>query len=96
VAITNWQSISISLTRKRRLKIAGMLGGPNSEYEKDIFKCLLAQDRGCKIRRLMFIAKPGAAKIHSSPGRGAIAKFATQRFGVEITLDELVNPALEV
>ena len=30
------------------VEIAGMLGAPNSEYEKDIFKCLLAQDRGLK------------------------------------------------
>src|SRR5689334_10696235 len=31
------------------VEIAGMLGAPNSEYEKDIFKCLLAKDRGVRI-----------------------------------------------
>ena len=77
------------------VEIAGLLGESNSEYEKDIFKCLVAQDRGCKIRRLMFIAKPGAAKVHSSPGREAIAQFVMKHLAMEITLDELVNPALE-
>jgi hypothetical protein len=76
------------------VEIAGMLSAPNSEYEKDIFKCLLAQDRGCHIRKLMFIAKPGAAKVHSSPGRGAIAQFVAKRFGIEIALEELVDPAV--
>src|SRR5689334_5030167 len=31
------------------VEVAGMLGAPNSEYEKDIFKCLLAQDCGTKV-----------------------------------------------
>jgi hypothetical protein len=43
----------------------------------------------------MFIAKPGAAKVHSSPGREAIAQFVMKHLAMEITLDELVNPALE-
>lgn len=74
------------------VEIAGMLGGPNSEYEKDIFKCLLAQDKGTKIRKLVFIAKPGAAKIGSAPGRGAIAQFVREHFGIEVSVEELVNP----
>ena len=76
------------------VEIAGMLGAPNSEYEKDVFKCLLAQDAGCRIRKLVLIAKPGATKAHSSPGRTAIAQFVAKRFGLEILLEELVNPAL--
>jgi hypothetical protein len=76
------------------VEIAGMLGAPNSEYEKDIFKCLIAQDRGCKVTRLVLIGKPGAAKANSYPGRGAIAQFVRMRFGIEISVEELVNPAL--
>ncbi len=34
------------------VEIAGMLGAPNSEYEKDIFKCILAKDRGRKNRQV--------------------------------------------
>jgi hypothetical protein len=76
------------------VEIAGMLGAPNSEYEKDIFKCLIAQSRGCKVTKLVFIGKPGAAKAHSYPGRGAIAQFVKEKFGIEISVEELVDPAL--
>jgi hypothetical protein len=70
-----------------------MLGAPNSEYEKDIFKCFLAKDRGTKISKLLFIAKPGSAKVHNQPGRRAIAEFVQRQYGIEILLEELVNPA---
>jgi hypothetical protein len=76
------------------VEIAGMLGAPNSEYEKDIFKCLLAKDGGKKISKLVFIAKPGSAKVHNQPGRRAIADFVRQKYGIEVSLEELVNPFL--
>jgi hypothetical protein len=76
------------------VEIAGLLSGLNSEYEKDIFKCLLARDNGCKIRQLFFIAKPGAAKIFAAPGRTAIAQFVLKHFEIEICLEELVNSAI--
>jgi hypothetical protein len=74
------------------VEVAGMLGAPNSEYEKDIFKCLLAQDRGAKVRKLVFIARPGAAKVSSSPGRGAIAQFVREHYGIEVCVEELIDP----
>jgi hypothetical protein len=76
------------------VEIAGMLSAPNSEYEKDIFKCLLAQERGAAIHKLVFIAKPGAAKVQNQPGRLAIARFVLSRFNLQITVEELVDPAL--
>ncbi len=74
------------------VEVAGMLGAPNSEYEKDIFKCILAKDRGAKITKLVFIAKPGSANVHNQPGRRAIARFVQRHYGIEIFLEELVNP----
>jgi len=76
------------------VEIAGMLSGPNSEYEKDIFKCLLAQEKGATIRKLVFLAKPGAAKVQNQPGRLAIARFVRSHFDIQITVEELVDPAL--
>lgn len=76
------------------VEVAGMLGAPNSEYEKDIFKCLLAQDQGTKVRKLVFIAKPGAVKASGSPGRGTIAQFVQKHFGIEVCVEELVDPTL--
>jgi hypothetical protein len=76
------------------VEIAGMLAAPNSEYEKDIFKCLLAQEKGAVIHNLVFIAKPGAARVQKQPGRMAIAQFVLNRFGLQITVEELVDPAV--
>lgn len=76
------------------VEIAGMLSAPNSEYEKDIFKCLLAQERGATIRHLVFIAKPGASRVQEQAGRAAIAQFVLQKFGLQIKVEELVDPAL--
>lgn len=36
------------------------LHNPNSEFERDIFKCLLTIEDGCPVKRLMLIGKPGA------------------------------------
>lgn len=76
------------------VEVAGMLSAPNSEYEKDIFKCLLAQEKGATIHRLVFIAKPGAAKVQNQPGRLAIAQFVLNHFNIQIIVEELVDPAL--
>ena len=76
------------------VEVAGMLSAPNSEYEKDIFKCLLAQEKGAAIRKLVFLAKPGAAKVQNQPGRLAIAQFVLIRFNIQIIVEELVDPAL--
>jgi hypothetical protein len=76
------------------VEIAGMLSAPNSEYEKDIFKCLLAQQCGATVRKLVFIAKPGAARVHKQPGRMAIAQFVERHFGLDVAVEELVDPAV--
>ncbi len=76
------------------VEVAGMLSAANSEYEKDIFKCLLAQEKGATIHKLVFLAKPGAAKVQNQPGRSAIAQFVLSHFGLQITVEELVDPTL--
>jgi len=76
------------------VEVAGMLSAPNSEYEKDIFKCLLAQEKGATIHKLVFLAKPGAAKVQNQPGRLAISRFVLSHFNIQITVEELVDPAL--
>src|SRR5260370_5192206 len=76
------------------VEIAGMLSAPNSEYEKDIFKCLLAQERGATIHKLVFLAKPGAARVHNQPGTSAIARFVLRRCDLQIIVEKLGDPAL--
>src|SRR6266849_9637878 len=52
-------SISTSLMKQLLWKSRLGLRNPNSEVERDVFKCLLAQEGGCAIKRLWFFAKPG-------------------------------------
>jgi hypothetical protein len=54
------------------LEIALSIRNPVSEYEKDIFKGLLARDGGLPLRRLILIGKYGAVKTRNMPGSKAI------------------------
>ena len=62
---------------------------PNSEFERDIFKCLLAIDDGCSVKRLMLIGKPGAIARLSAPAPKAIISFAKKRFDLTVEVFEL-------
>lgn len=71
------------------VEVALGLRNPNSEYEHDIFKCLLAREDATAVKRLLFIAKPGALARQNSPGQKAIKDFVLKRFGLEIQILEL-------
>lgn len=79
------------------VEIALGLDKPNSEYERDIFKCLLAKDDGLNVRRLVFITKPGGIKRLSAPGPRAIADYVRSKHGLDVVIWELERegPAVE-
>ena len=77
------------------VEVALSLDKPISEYERDIFKCLLARDKGCAVRRLLFIAKPGGYRKNNAPGPQAIARFVREKFELEIEILELHPPDTE-
>ncbi len=62
---------------------------PNSEYEKDIFKVLLAKSLGKNIKKLLFISKPGGEKKSKQPFRLAIRNWLDKEFGIEIEVIDL-------
>ncbi len=72
------------------IEVALSLHQPMTEYERDIFKCLLGQESGVPIDRLLFITKPGANSRQSAPGPKAIAEFVRQKFGLNVEIQELV------
>ena len=74
------------------VEIALSLDKPISEYERDIFKCLLAGSAGVPIKRLLFIAKPGAHSKLRAPGPRAIANLVQEKFGLQVEVLELVPP----
>jgi hypothetical protein len=65
------------------------LHNPNSEFERDIFKCLLAIDDGCPVKKLMLIGKPGALGRLNARAPKSINSFAKKRFGLVVEIFEL-------
>jgi hypothetical protein len=71
------------------VEVAFLLTNPNSEYERDVFKCLLAQSAGHRVTKLLFITKPGGFQKQNAPGPRAIAQWAALRFDLDIEILEL-------
>jgi hypothetical protein len=71
------------------------LHNPISEFERDVFKCLLAIDDGYSVKRLMLIGKPGAIVRLSAKGPRAIVALAKKRFDLTIDVLELQGPRLD-
>lgn len=75
---------------KTAVEVALSLRNPSTEYERDIFKCLLAVEDGCPIRQLVFITKPGGhINIFQRNGATAIRAWVEKKFGIEIEVREL-------
>jgi hypothetical protein len=67
------------------------LNNPNSEFERDILKCLLAQEAGTRIKKLVFICKaPGRAQ-KDWRGPAAIIEFMMRRFQIEVSVMPIVD-----
>ena len=71
------------------VEVALSLRNPLSEFEKDILKVLMANELGFKIKRLVFISKPGARKRRAQPGSAALVKWAKRVHGLTIEIHEI-------
>jgi hypothetical protein len=71
------------------VEVALGLPNPNTEFEKDILKALMAQDAGHKVERLFFISRAGAAKKCAQPARAGFIKWAATKHGLKIEVHEL-------
>lgn len=74
------------------LEVALGLGKPNSEYEKDILKAVMAKELGNPVKHLFFVSKPGATSRCLQPGRVAIKAWAERLHGISIRIHELGIP----
>ena len=79
---------------KTAVEFAFGLSNPLSEYERDIFKCLLAQDEGLPVERLVLIGKPGALVKQGAHGPVTIAKFVERSFGLKVDVIEFLEANL--
>lgn len=71
------------------VEVALGLRNPNTEFEKDILKALVAKDRGNPVDRLFFISKPGGKKRCQQPGRRDFVSWLENRHGIAIEVHDL-------
>jgi hypothetical protein len=70
------------------------LHNPNSEFERDILKCILAIEDGCAVKKLILVGKPGAIVRLGAPAPKAIVALACNRFNFGVEVLELRIPSL--
>ena len=73
------------------IEVALGLRNSNSEFERDILKVLMAQQAGARVRRLVFIAKPGGEKRVRQASSGAMVEWAARNHQLEIVVCDLAN-----
>lgn len=71
------------------VEVALGLPNPGSEFEKDVLKAIMAQELGNKVRRLVFISRPGSVKKCAQPGRRAVIRWAHSKHKLEVEILEL-------
>ena len=75
------------------IEFAFGLRNPNSEFERDILKCLLAIDDGQTVKKLILMGKPGSKDRLKAPAPKAIITLAKKQFDISIEVLELqINP----
>jgi hypothetical protein len=65
------------------------LHNPNSEFERDILKCILAIEDGCAVKKLILVGKPGAIVRLNAPAPKAIVALVRKKFDLAIDVCEL-------
>lgn len=75
------------------VEIALGLPNPQSEFEKDILKAVIANESGNPVRRLMFISRAGGEKKCSQPGRQAVIAWAKAKHALAIEVHDLPGAA---
>jgi hypothetical protein len=80
-------------SEKTAIEIALSIRNPVSEYEKDIFKGLMARDSGLPLERLILIGKSGSVKLRNSPGSKAIRDWAWKTHNLKVEVHEIAASA---
>ena len=90
---TNKLAVDFYVAEERTIiEIALSLRNPNSEFEKDVIKALMAKEEGFQVQRLFFISKPGGEKRLEQPGAQAIISWAREMHNLDIHVQDLRPP----
>lgn len=71
------------------VEVALGLKYPNSEFEKDILKAIMAKGQKHRVRLLFFISRPGATKKCAQPGRKAFMEWVRSKHGIQVEIHEI-------
>ena len=71
------------------VEVALSIKNPNTEYEKDILKAVMAKSLKNKVKKLVFISKPGGVKKCNQPGRIAVKKWLLSTHSIDIEVLDL-------
>jgi len=71
------------------VEIALSLRNIVTEFEKDIFKAILANESGKRVKRLILIGKDGSVKRQNGTGPKAIKAWAKRKCAVDIEVWEI-------
>jgi hypothetical protein len=72
------------------VEIALSLRNIVTEFEKDIFKAILARDAGKAVTRLVLIGKAGSVKRQNCSGPNAIKKWVATACAITVEVKELL------
>ena len=70
------------------VEVALGLPNPSSEFEKDIFKAIIAKDY-CSVDRLVLISRAGGEKKCRQPGRNSLREWASDKHRLKIEVCDL-------
>jgi len=68
---------------------------PHTNFERDIFKGLLAQEAGYRVDELVILGKPGSVKRLQMPDATAIRAWAKKHHKLDVVVRELSEGANE-
>ncbi len=71
------------------IEVALSLRNPNSEFERDIFKAIMAKEQGAHVHNLIFLSKPGAIKRHKQPSSVAMKEWLYKKHSIHLKIREL-------
>lgn len=71
------------------IEVALSLRNPQSEFERDVLKALMAKEEAFEVERLIFVCKPGGSKRLSAPAGRRIIEWVRKRHQLDIDIHDL-------
>lgn len=74
---------------KTIIEVALSIHNPQSEFERDILKAIMAKHQGWGVDHLAFISKPGGEKLHEQASSKAIISWTEINQEIKISIHDL-------